>query len=400
MRNRDRLALALGALRAQRLRTALSMLGIAIGVAAVVLLTSIGEGTRRFLVGEVTQFGTNMLQVTPGKVETVGIPGVLGGTTRKLTIDDAEALRRVAGVRAIVPCVVGQARVEAGERGRSVYVIGTTSQARELWKLGLGRGEFLPEGDPRAGASVAVLGATLARELFGGEPALGRSVRVAGQKLRVIGVSAPRGQLLGFDFDDLAYVPVATGMKLFDRDELTEIDVEFAHEGMAARVVSDVRALLTARHGDREDFTVVTQQAMLDVFDAVLRAVTLAVGGIGAISLVVGAIGVLTVLWIAVGERTYEIGLEKALGATSRQILSLFLIEAAALSTVGGAAGLATGAATTAALGLLVPGIPLSTPPEYALAALAVSTAVGLLAGLAPAARAAALDPIEALRAE
>lgn len=400
MRPTDGIAYAFGALRAQRLRSALSMLGIAIGIAAVVLLTSIGEGARRFIVGEFTQFGTNVLQVSPGRVETLGLPGALGGTTHKLTLDDAAALRRVPRIQTIVPTSFGQARVEARGRGRSVYVIGTTREAPQVWKFEVGHGDFLPGGDPRQGAPVAVLGAKLARELFGDEPPLGRTVRVAESRLRVIGVCRPRGQVLGWDMDDVAYVPVTTAMRLFDRDGLDEIDVVFTSETATESVVAGIRAALIPRHGDREDFTILTQNAMLEVFDEVLGAVTIAVGAIGGVSLLVGAIGVLTILWIAVGERTYEIGLSKALGATSRQVLAVFLVEAAALSTLGGLLGLAGGASLAWLLGRLLHGLPLQTPPEYALAALLTSAAVGLFAGLAPAARAARLDPIEALRAE
>jgi putative ABC transport system permease protein len=400
MRAVDGLALAFGALRAHRLRSALSMLGIAIGIAAVVLLTSIGEGTRRYIVAEFTQFGTNVLQVSPGRVETLGIPGALGGTTHKLTLDDADVVARLAGVGTVVPTSFGQARVEAANRGRSVYVIGTTREAPGVWKFEVASGDFLPAGDPRQGAPVVVLGAKLKRELFGDEQALGRTVRVADSRLRVIGVCRPRGQVLGWDMDDVAYVPVASAMRMFNRDGLDEIDVVFAHESLTERVVAGIKAALIPRHGDREDFTVMTQTAMLDVFDDVLQAVTIAVGAIGGVSLLVGAIGVLTILWIAVSERTYEIGLSKALGATSRQILSIFLVEAAVLSTLGGACGLAAGAGIAWLLGQLVRGLPLETPPEFAIAALATSALVGLVAGIAPAARAARLDPTEALRAE
>lgn len=393
------LPLALGALRSHRLRSFLSMLGIAIGVAAVILLTSIGEGTRAYIVAQSTQFGTNILAVNPGKTKTLGIPGVLGGTTRKLTIDDAEALRRIPGVETVVPFAMGNARVAAGERGRSVPVFGATPEIATLYRFGARQGSFWPAGDPRRGGPYAVLGPKLARELFGEASPLGEWVRIAGGRFRVVGVMEPKGQMMGFDIDDVAYVPVASAMTLFNLDELLEIDLIYASAGEARRVEEAVRALLTERHGE-EDFTVTSQEAMLEVFGNVMDVITMAVGAIAGISLLVGATGILTMMWIAVGERTSEIGLVRSLGATRGQVQRLFLLEAAALSTLGGAFGVALGLGGGAALRLAVPGLPVETPLLFVAAGLAVSLATGLVAGVAPARRAAALDPVEALRAE
>ncbi len=397
---RDLLELCVGALRGHRLRTALSVLGIAIGIAAVMLLTAMGEGTRRYVMGQFTQFGTNIVAVNPGKTETFGIPGVLGGTTQPLTLDDAGVLARLPGARTVMPIVYGQARVEAAERGRSVYVYGVTSDMPETWRFPLGIGAFLPPGDPRRGSPLAVLGPTLARELFEDENALGAWVRIGGTRLRVIGVMAPKGQFLGIDIDDSAYVPVATALAIFGKDELNEVDVTYERADQLAPLVAGIRRTLTERHAGREDFTITTQEAMLDVFGNVMDVITTAVGAIGGISLVVGAIGILTMMWIAVGERTAEIGLLRALGATRRQVLWLFLAEAVALGLLGGGAGLATGWLVSGLVRALVPGLPLATPPEYVAAALGVSLATGLAAGVLPARRAARLDPIEALRAE
>jgi putative ABC transport system permease protein len=194
----DLLQLAMGALRAHRLRSLLSMLGIAIGIASVILLTSIGEGTRVYVLDQFTQFGTNLVAVNPGKSKTLGVPGVLGGTTHKLTIDDAEALRRVAGIVKVVPFSMGMARVEAGARGRSVYVYGTTPDIADVLKLRVASGGFWSAADPRRGAPLAVLGPTLATELFGLDSPLGRFVRIAGRRFRVVGVMQAKGQMLGF----------------------------------------------------------------------------------------------------------------------------------------------------------------------------------------------------------
>lgn len=396
----DLIRFCAGSVGAHRLRTALSMLGIAIGIAAVILLTTIGEGTRAYILRQFTQFGTNILSIHPGKTETIGVPGVLGGTTHKLTIDDAMAIQRLREVERVVALSVGQGRVEAEGLGRSVYVYGVTADMPAVWRFTVGQGQFLPPGDPRRGAAVTVLGSKLKRELFGEKNALGKFVRVAGTRLRVIGVMSPRGRLLGFDIDDSAYVPVATGMRMFNQDELNEINVTFSHAGRTDEVARAVRRLLVDRHRGHEDFTVTTQNAMLEVFDNVMATVTIAVGAIGGISLLVGAIGILTMMWIAVGERTAEIGLLRALGATSRQVLAIFLAEAIVLAVAGGLAGIGLGLGTAWLLSALLPGLPLHTPLTFLVAAVVVSLTTGLLAGVMPARRAAALDPVEALRSE
>lgn len=396
---RDLVEFAGGSLRGHALRTVLSMIGIAIGICSVILLTSIGEGTRGYVLDQFTQFGTNLLAINPGKQETLGIPGVLGGSTRKLTIDDAEAIARLPGIEEVAMFVLGSARVEAGNRSRSVYVYGATSALPDVLKFGVRRGAFLPEGDPRRGAAVAVLGPKLKRELFGGDNALGAFVRIGGQRFRVIGVMEPKGQILGFDIDDAAYIPVARGLQLFNTDELFEIDVIFSHANLEESVTEAVRGLLIDRHG-REDFTLTSQAAMLEVFDNVMNVITLGVGAIAGISLLVGAIGILTIMWIAVGERTSEIGLLKALGATRGQVQLLFLAEAGALSLIGGAVGVGVGIGLATLARAAVPGLPIQTPATFVMLALLVSLVTGVASGVLPARRAAGLDPVEALRAE
>jgi putative ABC transport system permease protein len=397
---RDLIRLAFGAVLSHRLRSGLSMLGIGIGIASVILLTSIGEGTRRYMIRMFTQFGTNLMAINPGKSKTSGIPGMFGGTTHKLTIDDALALKRLAGVEVAMPVAFGSARVEAPGRGRSVYVYGVTPDAPKVWQYSVRQGTFWPDSDPHRGAQFTILGPKLKRELFGEANALGQFVRIAGTRFRVIGIMAPKGQFLGFDIDDSAYVPVVSAMKIFNLAELNEIDIVYAHAGLADQVEREVRSLLTTRHGGEEDFTVTTQAAMLAVFDNVMNVVTLSVGAIAGISLLVGAIGILTMMWIAVGERTAEIGLARAIGATRRQVHLLFLLEAAALATAGGSLGVLAGLGLAALIRLAVPGLPVHTPILFVLMAVAVSVGTGLLSGVLPARRAAALDPIEALRAE
>ena len=397
---RDLFRLAGGAIAGHRLRSALSMVGIAIGIAAVILLTSIGEGTRRYILAQFSQFGTNLIAIHPGKAETSGMPGVFSGTTHHLTIDDAEALGRIAGVERVVPTAFGTARVEAGERARNVAVNGVTPEIQTVWKFRTRQGVFWPESDPRRGAPLTVLGPKLARELFAEANPLGRFVRIGGTRFRVVGVMEPKGEMLGFDLDDTAYVPVATAMQIFNLTDLGEVDLTYSPAEAGPRIEAEVKRVLKARHDDEEDFTVTTQQAMLDVFGNVMGMVTMAVGAIAGISLVVGAIGILTMMWITVSERIEEIGLARAIGASAAQVAALFLVEASMVALLGGAAGVAIGLGLAAVLRWFVPGLPVETPLSFVLVALGVSLAVGLVSGVLPARRAAQLDPIEALRAE
>ncbi|MDD5563395.1 MAG: ABC transporter permease [Thermoanaerobaculaceae bacterium] len=400
MERADLVRFALGALAGHRLRSVLSALGVAIGVAAVVLLTALGEGTRRYIVAQFSQFGTNLLEINPGKVKTFGFPGAFGGTTNKLTIDDATALEKLPGVGEVVPFAFGQARVEATARGRSVYVYGTTHGMLAAWHVGITQGSFLPPMDPHRKGSFVVLGPKLADELFGGASPLGRRVRIGSWGFLVIGVMEAKGQFLGFDVDDAAYVPVAAALDLFNQSELVAIDVVARDAGAVSGVVERVRAALKARHRGNEDFTITTQTEMVDTFGRIIGIITAAVTAIAGISLFVGAIGILTIMWISVHERTGEIGLLRALGVSAAAVQRLFLVEAAALAVAGGVAGVAVGFAVQGILHALVPGLPLSTPAGAVAAALAMSLVVGIAAGVIPARRAAALDPVDALRAE
>jgi putative ABC transport system permease protein len=396
----DLLGLTLEALRAHRMRYALTALAIAVGVAAVVLLSSIGEGTRRVIVEQFSQFGTTLISVTPGKTETAGMPGILGGSVRKLTIDDARALARVPGVTAVMPNAYGSAIVEYGNRGRRVYVYGATAEVPIVWSMDVAVGEFLPEMDWDRGSPVVVLGPTLRRELFGEANPLGQIVRIGQSRFRVIGIMESKGQMLGFDLDDAAYIPVADAMKLFNRPELDEIHLLAATPDDIAPAAERARLLLIDRHANREDFTIITQEDSMGMVNRILDIITGVVTGIGMISLFVGAIGILTIMWIVVQERTQEIGLAKALGATRGQILGWYLFEAGLTAVAGGAIGLVAGLGGSWLLAAAVPGLSTYASPGVVLIALGMALVVGLGAGVLPALRAAALDPVDALRGE
>lgn len=399
MRFADLVRLTTGSVRAHRLRAVLTALGIGIGVTAVVLLTSIGEGVHRFVVSEFTQFGTNIVSVTPGKTQTMG--GSIGslGNVRPLTVDDAEALGRAPYVISTNAMVQGNAEVEALGRKRRTTVYGVGHSFAEAFRFEVAEGEFLPADDPRQPRSLAVLGSKMNQELFRGESALGKTIRVGGQRYRVAGVMRPKGTTLGFDLDDTVYIPTAKSLELFDRDSVFEIQLRHESGVPVEEVVSGVRRILSARHGD-EDFTITTQQQMLDTLGSVLNVLTFAVGALGSISLLVGGVGIFTIMTIGVSERTAEIGLLRALGAQKNQVLRVFLSEAVVLSALGGVAGLLAGLGIAAALDIAVPALPVSYSPMFIVAAESLAVAVGLVAGILPAIRAAGLEPVEALRTD
>ena len=396
---KDSVKLSLAALFSQRMRSFLTMLGITVGIASVVLLTSLGEGVHRFVLSEFTQFGTNLIGVTPGKATTAGISGGIISNVRPLSMDDAAALKRLPNIIAVAPVVQGNAPVEFGKRSRRTYIFGVGPQAPKVWQIRVAKGRFFTADDPSASRAFAVLGSKVKDELFVGENPLGRRIRIGGERYRVIGVMESKGQLLGFDLDDAVYIPTSRALAIFNRDSLMEIDLLYATGSSADQVAKKIKKLLMARHG-AEDFTIITQEQMLEVLGSVLDILTLAVGAVGGISLLVGGVGILTIMTIAVNERTAEIGLLRAIGAGRRHILFLFIGEAVVLSSIGGLAGLIIGAGGAWFLGVAVPALPTHTPWSYVVLAEILAVSIGLLAGVMPAYRAANLDPIEALRAE
>lgn len=396
---RDAVTLSLQAVAGHRLRSFLTALGIAVGIAAVVLLTSLGEGIHRYVLAEFTQFGTNLIGITPGKTSTVGISGGVISNVRPMSLADALALEKLPRVVATVPVVQGNAALEYEGRSRRAYVFGVGPAVPQVWQVHVARGRFLPHDDPRAARAFAVLGSKVRDELFGSANPLGRRIRIGSERYRIVGVMESKGQLLGFDLDDAVYIPAARALSLFNRESLMEIDLLYAAGSSSREVARRAKELLIARHGS-EDFTIVTQDQMLDVLGSVLNILTLAVGALGGISLLVGGVGILTIMTIAVNERTAEIGLLRAMGADRRQILTLFIGEAIVLAGLGGVAGLVIGAGGAWVLGKAVPALPTHTPWSYVLLAELLAVMIGLLAGVLPARHAARLDPIEALRAE
>jgi len=395
----DFIRLTSTSLLAHKLRSFLTLLGIGVGIAAVVLLTSIGEGIHKFVLAEFTQFGTTLVAINPGKTTTMGMSMGVFGTVRPLSIEDAEALKRLPMAKKVVGLVQGNAEVEGNNRTRRTTVYGSGHDLPEAFSMPVRSGRFLPADDPIAPRAFAVLGSKVKQELFASKNPLGQFIRIGGHRYRVVGVMESKGQVLGFDLDDTVYIPLARGLELFNREGLVEIDVLYRENSSVEQVVAGIKRILIARHG-REDFTITTQQQMLDVLGSILNVLTFAVAAIGGISLLVGAIGIITIMTISVNERTAEIGLLRALGARHTQVLSLFLGEAVVLSAIGGVAGLVLGIGIGQLLAAAIPNLPVHTPWIFVILAEVSAAIIGLLAGVVPAMRAARLDPVIALRSE
>jgi len=396
----DSLQLALRAITAHRLRSFLTLLGIAVGIAAVILLTSIGEGIHRFVLAEFTQFGTNVISVAPGRTRTAGhAPTGIPTSVRPLTLEDARALERLPHITGMTATVWGNNEANAHGRLRRTTVNGVSPDMLKVFSIKVRSGQFLPAEEADNARAFIVLGARLKDELFGTANPLGARVSVGGLQFRVIGVLEAKGQFLGIDLDDAAYIPTARALELYNRDGIMKIDLSYEEGVRAAGVSALVKATLAARHG-REDFTITTQEDMLRTLSNILDVLTMAVGALGSISLLVGGVGIVTIMTIAVSERTGEIGLLVALGAPRRTILGLFLGEAVALSALGGLLGLLLGIGLAQLIRLAVPALPVHTPLSFVALAEAIAVAIGLLAGVLPARRAARLNAVDALRAE
>ncbi len=394
---RDLLRYAAGALVGHRLRSLLSLLGMCIGVAAVILLTALGEGARRYVSNQFAGLGTNIVIVIPGRTETTGmIPGHVG-VPNDLTLDDYQAIARSSRrLNRSAPVVLATGTVSHAERRRQVAIVGSTTELASIRQLTMSRGQFLPEVDLHRGAPIAVLGAKVATELFPGESPLGKTIRVDGWRMRVVGVLSGRGVQMGMDLDELVVVPVATAMRLFNRNSLFRILLEARSHQELDAVCGDVVTLIIERH-DEEDITCITQDSVIDTLSSILATLTLVLAAIASISLGVAGVGIMNVMLVSVSERTEEIGLLKSVGVANRQIVVLFVAEAGLLSAAGGIAGLAIGWLAVRLLVGLYPDLPASPPVWATLAAISLPLVVGMLFGVLPARRASRLDPVEAL---
>ncbi len=397
--SRDVSVFAWQALRGYPARTFLMLVAMAIGVAAVVILTSLGEGARRYVTSEFASLGTNLIIVFPGRSETAGInpSTMMGETPRDLTLADAQALTRNYNVRRIAPINVGAAEVSWQSKKREVAIIGTNHEMLAIRHWELAQGRFLPATDLDRATPVCVIGSKIRAELFGPQRALGEWLRIGDRRFRVIGVMGSEGRSIGVDVEDTIMIPVASAQQLFNTPSLFRILVEAKSREALEAVKQYITDTLQQRHQGERDVTVVTQDAVLATFDRILGALTYAVGGIAAISLIVAGILIMNVMLVAVSQRTAEIGLLKALGAAQRQIILLILAEALLLSTLGALAGLFIGQLGSFLIRYAFPIIPAYAPTWAIATAMLVAILTGLLFSILPARRAARLDPVLAL---
>lgn len=398
MRLEDALHLAAGSIFSSWLRTSLIILGVAIGVSAVILLAALGDSARRYITGEFAELGANIIAVLPGRSETTGgPPPLLGETPRDLTIDDAMALARSPLINRVAPVMVGSAPVSYAGLERDVTIFGTTADMLEVRKLSMAQGRFLPDIDPHLASPACVLGDELAKELFGARGALGQWVRIGDRRFRVSGVIAQSGVSMDVDLGDMAFISVAAAAALFNTESLFRVLVEAKSASGIAATSGEIRRIIRDRHEGEDDITLIAQDSIIATFDRIMLALTLGIAGIAAISLAVAGILIMNIMLVTVTQRTAEIGLLQALGAPRRRIRDLFLSEALLLSSCGALAGLILGLALTELLRHLYPVLPIAAPMWAVLAAVGTALATGLVFGVMPALRAARLDPVAAL---
>ena len=399
MRNRDVARFAWRSLEGYRTRTLLMILATSIGVAAVVILTSLGEGARRYVRNEFESLGTNLIIILPGRAETVGGMGgiVSGRTARDLTLEDALSLRRINGVVHVAPLNLVEGQVSSQGRHRDVPVAGTTAAMQHIWGLSVASGKFLPDQDPRNATPHCVIGAKVRRELFGTGAALGHTLRLGDRRFRIVGVLAPKGEFVGINMDEIVFIPVASAQVVFNLSSLLRVGVMTRAREDVPRVKEEVKRILRERHGGEEDITILTEDAVSSAFDTILVALTFALGGIAAISMAVAGILIMNVMLIAVAQRTNEIGLLKALGASPDQIRLLFFAEAALLSLAGGIIGSVLGQLGSFVIRRIYPAVPAFAPIWAVIGGLALAVITGIAFSVLPARRAARLDPAMAL---
>jgi putative ABC transport system permease protein len=394
MRLAEAWRVALDALRANRLRSSLTMLGVIIGVAAVVVLVAIGTGTKNKIESQVEGLGSNLLIVVPGQVDIGSAPSV-----SRLDLDDVDAIGKIVGDRNRVAATIASGEtVRVGGKSQFATINGVTETTPNVFVRSLAHGTYLTRSDVDTFRRVAVLGAGVAQSLFAGRDAVGQQVTIAGVRFRVIGVFADLGQSLGIDRDNEVHIPITTAHRLFGTDRVDGLAVKAPDREHIDQLGNRILAELAKRHPDTQ-FSAVTQEQILGVLGDILGVLTGVLAAIAGISLLVGGVGVSNIMLVSVRERTKEIGLRKAVGARPRDIGIQFLLEAVLLTTLGGTLGMILGVVASVIVQALSP-VPAAITWWSLALAFGVSAGVGIIFGVVPAQRAGRLDPVVALRTE
>ncbi len=394
---------AIKALRSNILRTALTMLGIIIGIASVIMILSLGQGASQAITSQVASLGTNLIIIIPGTQK----PGEISNTTT-LKYTDAEALAQpgaVPNIGAVTPIVTLNAPVAANGQSKNITVNGVSPSYADVYSLALDQGTFIGQDDVEANSRVAVLGPTVVTDLFGADSnPIGQIITIKSRAFRVIGVTAAKGSSGFSNPDETVYIPVTTGMtELLGQDYVGAVIVSATNADQIDQTMTDIKNFLLDRHKITDpslaDFTIRSSKDAISILGTITGILTGGLAGIAAISLVVGGIGIMNIMLVTVTERTREIGLLKAIGAKRKDILTQFLIEAVVLTVSGGIVGIIIGTSFTFLITRFAP-IPFVLSPISIILAVGVSTLVGIIFGIYPAQRAARLSPIDALRFE
>ncbi len=400
MQIEDSIAFSSLSIRGAPLRSGLMLLAMAIGVAAVIILVGLGEASRSYVLGKFSSMGSNLLIVLPGRSETVGgAPSLLGNTPRDMTLSDTHALLKSAAIRRVAPVALGMIVTSHGSRSRETTVIGSNAQLQYVRHLQVARGSFLPDSADHMNLSVCVIGSGLKRKLFGSGQAMGRWLRVSDRRYRVIGVLEGKGESIGIDFANAVILPVKSAQALMNTSSLLRIFVEARSRASIPAATRDITRIIKQRHNQEEDITVVSQDALLSSFDSILRALNLGVAGVASISLVVAGILIMNIMLVSVAQRTSEIGVLNAVGATPAQVTTLFLGEAVIMSLAGALLGVIVAIIANQFLQIYLTDIQIRIPVWAFFAATGIALFTGLIFGIAPAHRAAKLDPVQALSA-